>query len=604
MAVYEDQRQNLLVPETEVENGKDQETFHEVVSQAISLFRNAVGTTSIITMNDVAQYEQYNYNDAAWNRLGKSAYKDRIEMVRDSINTYIPEMITEAREQERKFKQTIDKAVQSGWISRESGDKWHERLADPNVKHWDKITFLKNEFPTYVKNWEKLNDNLQKFKGEKEQAGIPEQEAKKIPAIAKLNSDEFLKAKYPKKRAMLDEAFAALSVWKKNGEGTDVKTLHAEAEQELSALVKAKIISPELKAKLLKSVFKSNTKDIKNFLSGKGPQPLSELKDGWTDARNRFDALDKQVRAEKAVSRNFRYVHLNVFLGMPHGQKLAYLKQAAEHLEEFKKEPDEFLRIRHEFETDDWKSAEYIIEKAKQKEWTPEQKKKLDSFEGYLRKNRDDLGSKEEETPPTREQLEGKLDSMMSLVPPQFKELYLMSLNRGYNHFWTLSTLLYNREWCYMRGYLNEKREKHMMRNTKHETQRRMREGHEKDQHIANDISSGENVDQSAIRNQKGLNKAQFLLTSEQSKNVLFERIERDGNQRDFWYNTSIIDNDIPIDKHKDLVRLNRDFKSLLRTLDQRGMQVQSDASIGYKKTESLREEISASRGIDTPTKD
>gem|GEM_PF-1951937 len=523
--------------------------------------------------------------------------EEKTEKLREHLTKYVPNFIRQTREAGSKAMDIIGEAERAKWISSESAKEWQKRLKRGSWE--DKRTFIEKELPQWRNNWKEMHDELEEFKKEKEKLGLKKEDEAAWPAIAKISTDAFAKAKYPQKRTMLDEALAALGVAAKEGKNPGKMTeLFKKADAELQSYVSAKFISADLKAKLLRSIFKHDQKDIESFLNGKGPQPLSELREGWVSMRQSFDKLQDR-RQKEGTPRSFHFVHLEVFIRMSHGQKQTYLEQADDSFEDFRKENYNLLLVRNAFAMKDWEEAEHLINEAKKEDLNQKDKQRLTSMERFLAQHRVQKTSvSEKKETPTDGELVGQARDLFRQIPPSEQKLTMLMLRKGASAFRCKRICDYNHQWCREHRYLDDNREQDLLENAQKTTAFRAKHGHNQKGLEANDVTNPNAKE--AIRDQENISAPQVIFGNESSADAMAEMMDRQKNNRDFWYWTTSVPLSINYEQHLDVIkRINPQLQRIAYEFDKRKILFTAAGEVEYADMLKMALPVSKAKATD-----
>ena len=219
-------------------------------------------------------------------------------------------------------------------------------------------------------------------------------------------------------------------------------------------------------------------------------------------------------------------------------------------------------------------AADELIQEAEEIDWGTDNGQKLQSMKTFLKQHRTDKGKdqKKEKENPTSEQVLAEMQSLIAQLPWQLQRTYVKALNKGYQAFWALTTLMYNRVWCHQHNYLDVGKERRWEEDAKKKTRRRIEIGHQKIGHEVN-VVKGDTNTRAAVRDQSGVKGAQILYTDHLSDSTLVDEIDEQKNDRNFWYWTSMIPEGVKYTDHLHIVQtINPRMKKLARLMDTRGL--------------------------------
>lgn len=563
---------------------EQQRQFEMVARPVVDTFRGALYETKLITRGDLDTYERDMRNEALWLLHGKSDLASRIDTLKESRDIWIPQMIEEAKMAERKFLHDLEDAERNGWISKYSAEGWKERLENPTIPHWKKTEFIEKKFPTYYKNWEKLGADMEDME---EQRVALKLGTDALPELKLVYASGFSGLHFLLKRDLVNKAEASLAAYAK-GEYNDkgLGGLYQQAKDQLEAAVEMGALSEWKVGEWLKRIFVKNARreKIRNFIEGKGETTLWRIIERWSAVRKRFDWIE-QKRQEKGSPRGFHFVHINVFLGWHYEKRKAYVQEADNRFTAIENERESFLKIRHALDVKDWDEADALIADAKREELSVADQTKLQSMEKFLREHRKTPPKNEQTGESSPEELLMKMRGLIDQAPESLQSLYTETMRRGYNKFWTFCTLLYNRDWSDRHHYLTRRKELRLYEDSRMLTEERIKYGHG-DHFEAQDVTSGRNNQNPAIRDQSGVNAAQVLFCDSSSKERILNAIEEQGSDRQFWYWTSLVPIDVSMSRHRELTQpggVNAQLKKMMKQLDKAGVRFTRSGPPDYK---------------------
>ena len=546
---------------------------------------NAATSHTVLGSADVTAYRDDVLSDRALLLSGITDEKAKLNALMETRTKYIPAIIDDARQLERKFEQMIADAVRAGGISEKDGRKWMDRLRDSNVIYRKKKEFINEKIErVYMPNWMKLGEDLQKIETKRKELKLKPGD---LPELAKLNTSGFLDMHFLTKRDYANKAEAALAAFEKGEyKELDQTALYQQAQDQLAAAVEMGALAPWKVGEWLKRIFVKNAKPekMRNFVEGKGETTLWRIIERWSAVRKKFDGIERK-REEKGSPRGFHFVHINVFLGWHYEKRKAYVEEADHRFTNIDHERESFLRIRHALDVKDWDEADELIAEAKGEELSPADRTKLESMEKFLREHRKTPPKNEQTGNPSPEELLMKMRGLVDQAPASLQSMYTETLRRGYNTFWTFSTLLYNRDWCHRHHYLSEEKEHRLYEESRTLTEQRIKFGHGT-RFEAQDITSGRNNQDPAIRDQSDVNAAQVLFCDGSSKDRILNAIQRQGSNRQFWYWTSLVPKDVSMARHMELTRpggVNAQLKRMMKQLDKAGLRFTRSGPPDYK---------------------
>ncbi len=173
------------------------------------------------------------------------------------------------------------------------------------------------------------------------------------------------------------------------------------------------------------------------------------------------------------------------------------------------------------------------------------------------------------------ELLENLRSIVMSEVPSGLHTLYIQALNAGPEVFASISTLMYNRVWCWNNGHLDGEKEEIKYKESIGETMDIIQNGH--DEEAAENVSvnmmnTEQNVN--AIRPYKKTWKPTLLHLNASDGSAcakLISELKGKNAARDYW--TTLIVNNISFENQSALTKgVNQRIKSGIRKLHRMGV--------------------------------
>ena len=547
--------------------------LEDVRRQAIARMERAVSASSkILTSADVAALRDSVISDKAFAAIGITDTRKKIEMVQQNIAEYIPKIERESMKLADEFERKIKDAEKNGWISAQSAKRWLEkRLGGSHAKYWDKKKFIEldmEKFPSYYANWKRVGEEAKKLREHKEFKSVTAADVGQIGVFR--NEKQFLNLSFEAREALVKTVHAAVLAKEKR-----MPQLFAKAKAMLEGAAQRQALSWNKVGTWLERIFKSNAKPelIEKFLNNEGSSPLQTLIDNWSAASKGFQSLEAKRKA-LGTPPGFHFVKMDVFLNWRYEQRTSYLAEAGHRFRDIDKEDELFLKIQHELGAKDWEAAEDLIEKAEGKKWSEEDGKKLQSMKKFLREHRSQQKDKEQQKGEAKSPKEmlAKMQGLVDQLPPFLRRTYIAALSRGYQAFWVLTTLMYNRVWCHQHNFLDTGKEKRIEEKARVETLERIEKGHTKFGHEAN-VVKGRSRSRAAVRDQAGVKGAQILFTDERSTETIIDEIEEQKNDRQFWYWTSMIPEGVQYPEHLYIVQsINPQMKRLARKMEDLGI--------------------------------
>ncbi|MSR87160.1 hypothetical protein EXS70_03250 [Candidatus Peribacteria bacterium] len=509
-----------------------------------------------------------------------NATEEEIADLEKHKGTY-EQMLRSGENLQKDFMEKLDAAHRKQpvpLLSSASYKEWQGRFRNAYFK--EKESFVTSQLPDFVRNWETL---LAKRAELLKNPGAKALTTKHVQELGSFKNDKVFGELSNKKRiGLVASVQAALLANEKN-----VPQLFAQAKGMLETAARQKALSWDKVGVWLERIFKSGatTELIGEFINGSGAaiggkkMTLGKLIANWGEASTHFHAIENK-RHKKGTPRGFHFVKMNVFLDWTYEQRKAYLSEAENRFNNIKDESYVFLQIQHELGAKDWDSAEGLIDSVKKelKDGSllmgEENRTKLQSMEKFLREHRsvDHPTGKAGEEVVDPDAMKAEMEGYLNLLPHELRNTYRKALNRGYQAFWALTTLMYNRVWCHQHNFLDTERERKMEAEAKEKTRERIEQGHEKVGHEANVLKDDTDT-RAAVRDQSGVKGAQILFTNEKSAETLVAEVDEQKNDRNFWYWTSMVPQGVPYELHLQIVQtLHPLMKKLSRKMENAGV--------------------------------
>ncbi len=453
------------------------------------------------------------------------------KMERDAINLH------------REFTSKIEAARAGGYISSESMKRWEDRFADSGIGFKQREYWVQRDMPRYIEGWKKVSDERKAFLRE---PGLKEA-VQYDPRFTKiLDNDKFLNMHYNERKNLLAEARSTLLAGNKMQ-----LDLHAKAKSKLESAVSAGFLSATKVGTWLERTFKSNAspKKIEAFVNGTGTNSLTDLMLSWRAVKGRYDTVAKKFneRGSESGVRGFKLVSPTQFLNMHYTQRLRYVEQAEDRMDDAKNIDNEapvLLKIRHAMDMKDWEDAAGFITEAKMSQLSEKDWKRLKSMESYVTQ----FGKKAAEGPganvmDAKKRLDGLVESIGSshseLQPMILRLLKGPNANRSIHQ---LRWVVYNNLWCRTHGppYLSDDiARKGSSKDQEQLTKYRAEQGLDVGR---NDVLSYETADRAYFRKEeKARHKATYLQTNVKSGGVMSmvaEKMEREQDSKWLYWTT------------------------------------------------------------------
>ncbi len=524
--------------------------------------QSASNESSAMTIRDVQEYFEKGLSETAL-QYTKSE-EEKTQELKKYRDTYVPLFIRQAEDAGRKALSTINEAEREKWILPASATKWKARLKEGT---WlEKRVFIEKTLPEYKRNWERLARDYKDVQSREKALGLKAQDIKDNADLAILRSSEFLNGttRYPIRRHLVDKALAFLKAYerdrgKKPAEGKEMRTLYAEAKAKLEDAAspsnpKRRILAPHKVGSWLRRIFESGAsrEKIEQFVHGKAnatESTLAKLMGNWAKVRGQFDRVEQQ-RTAKGTPASFHFVSLDVFLGeWDFDRRESYVREAMHRLDAMDKlegERDDFLRIRHELDAEDWGSAQQLIARVKLAELCPADRKKLSSMQDYLQRHRGDSPSASSKEKPQAREVIAKMQSVLRLIPHQsIRRRFEEAMSRDYQTLWALCCMNYNWKWCRDRGFSTPEIDERLRQNAKQDTRQHLKHGQPRGQ--ANNDFTTDTSEKPAGRSANDTRSPQVLNVDETTNSYnLTEYIKQNKDNRSVWYWTRIVEKHVP----------------------------------------------------------
>lgn len=482
--------------------------------------------------------------------------KRKVEQARENIG-YLIAALNQAESYQDTFVKDLDEAVKQQWISPESRARWWDRFNDPNTLEWARKEWLRNEFPEMKQRWKEAAEKRERIVA---LANEQELTAKEIPALANiLNQKAFLSLHYLSRKDQLARAEALMKAHTE-----DEKKFLSFIEHELDDWADAGYMHPSKVGEWMNRVI--NSDDPKHFAS----TVLYLFKNNWKEARENFDELNDAMDAQ-GIPRGFRPVKENDFLLMNYKQRTSYCAHAWLRLENVEDENKELaklkLRIRYSLDTKDWDDADEDVQKASA---IRSDDRELQSMRTFLECHRAEAKEKKEKESLEPKQLLSNMRQMMLQIPAGLRSMYIQAFESSKGVAKRFLQVSGNHEWVVTHGYADEADNIKNAQSdyNKQKTREYVDHGHTRD--FERNIIHGDTATTDAIRDD--CSKAQMLYLGSDGQNALMEKIERNADNEQFGYWTTLVPMDVSYELHRRvIVDLHWPLKNCLNQLDALG---------------------------------
>lgn len=482
--------------------------------------------------------------------------KRKVEQARENIGFLIA-ALNQAESYQDAFVKDLDEAVKQHWISPESRARWWDRFNDPNTLEWARKEWLRTEFPEMKKRWKAAAEKREKIVALASEQKLT---AKEIPALANiLNQNAFLSLHYLSRKDQLARAEALMKAY---AEG-ETKFL-TFIEHELDDWADAGYMHSSKVGEWMNRVI--NSEDPEKFAS----TVLYPFKNNWQEARENFDDLNDAMDAQ-GIPRGFRPVKENDFLLMNYKQRTSYCALAWLRLEDAEETNKEMarlkLRIRYSLDTKDWDDADEDLQKAL---GIQSNDRELQSMRTFLECHRAEAVKAAEKESLEPKQLLSNMRQMMLQIPVGLRDMYIKAFENSKSVAKRFLQVSGNHEWVVTHGYADEADNIKNAQSAynKEKTREYVDHGHTKD--FERNIIHGDTATTDAIRDD--CSKAQMLYLGADGQNALMEKIERNADNEQFGYWTTLVPMDVSYALHRRvIVDLHWPLKNCLNQLDALG---------------------------------
>lgn len=512
-----------------------------------------------------------------WAKTQK-ATEEGVKSLRDFYEGFLRVQLASGRSLHSRFHSGIKSAVQNKWISSASYEKWVARFENPSSSYKDREKWVDQDMPMMMERWRTAAEERKKLMGNEGFKAL----AKKKPEFAAIVSEEaFLNLHYDKRNSLVAAARAAMLATDKNQGG-----MYDEAKAKLQSAVASGILSGGKVGLWLERIFKSNASPAKinEFVNGSGATSLNALMKNWAAVTEKFDATQKKFkeRFEGTGVRGFQPLSKSQFLALHYAQRLQYVKQAEDRLDEgndVETEAPILLKVRHAMDTKDWEGAAEFIGQAKTTLRSEKDFARLKSMESYVKQfsGKKEIKARTANVTEARQRMDmilAELGQHHSEVQPMVERLMKgPNANRNLHQFrW----IVYNNDWCTTHGYLNDDIARRGGSKENEELTRQRSENGEDTGR--NDVIGATTSHMQAIRKREFANhKATFQhvdVTNGGAKSTTAEWLEREQDPKDLYWRTFIAkDKDGPKSHnwHRDLFVSLTELRSHARTLKNAG---------------------------------
>lgn len=461
----------------------------------------------------------------------------------------------------------LDKSVSARTIK-----ELQEKFWDENVGYKEKERYILTVLPERIGKWKAVRQQRERLL---KHPGLKKLKSGKVKGLSDfLDNDKFLALKYPHRKGIADMVESILNAQDKN-----MEQLHRTVEVELRGYVTDGRLHQTKVGTWLRRVFTADAtvEGIHDFMKNT-VRPYAE---NWKVARHDFNEVTKQMNKE-GVPRGLRRLSLNQFLLSEYDQRLAYIDEAESRLKDNVNEKgplaDLRLDIRHAMDTGDWEEAETLLLKARS--IAPDDKA-VRSMARYFETHRPDEKEEKEGSEVTDKLNKASeallnLRSIMNKLPSNMRSMTEKALHSSNpNTLKRLWQCFYNRHWVISNGYstpLIDQKESAKESN-KEQTAERIANGHEREferNTIKNETANDAGILDECIE-------PQVLYTNRSGIGEVYEGVERNADNAQFGYWTTIVDDEVPYNLLREAV-LNHmyDIKQNAKILRESGISYSS----------------------------
>ena len=455
-----------------VDNGTRRSIRDKARERCMRALESGLSGSRAWTQRDSREFRSENLSDRALSLVGIVTHEEQLRAILENESQHIPNIISKIHSLEPQFRAQITEARSRGWISERSASGWIARLEDSATPWWKKDIFIREKFPAYQRNWEKLGEDEEKVQKICAQKGIKPTDLREVGV---LSAHGFKDATYLFRRGAVDKALAAIAAV-----GTNRKDLYDEAKHMLNQAVADDALSKAKIGTWLRRIFESNAdpKKIEEFVMGKGTMPLPTLIWQWRKASLEFDKLEARITKEGKPP-SFTFMTKKRFLDMHYESRMAYLQEAEYRMKDTQLAAIHplLLDIRREIDAKDWGSAEYLMIRARALGLSPKDQAKLASMERHMNAQRSEQGGKSHEGTGDPHV---ELEALLAQVPASVQPLFRAAIDRGESVMRCLKSLWFNRDWCRKHGHLDDQKEEILRQRSERDTQKVLHEGHGK----------------------------------------------------------------------------------------------------------------------------
>jgi|GEM_PF-1098163 len=457
------------------------------------------------------------------------------------------------------FSKNLD-AVVGKYISTDAKNRWIARFNDPSAKSTDREKFVMQEFPNYVKNWEKIHKEYTDLKSQSITATLTKKDITKIDNFQ--SPEKFIKLGYKEKVNLVKEVQNAV---KAKTEGKE--KIFQEIKEIVHAAAQAQYVSEHSTGSLVSRMMQSN----------RTPKEVEGFAKNWAKVRFRYDEVERKINDTK-IPQGFNRLSKSTFLGKKYKEREKYVKDAEERLD-IESRPLENTpfanakgKVRHALDNKNWAEAEIFLHNAWPLASSEKDQLELKSMERYLHAFKNTESNDDEKDTQSVSDAVQEISSSLSQLPAPMRAIYEEALKYNAGCVWTLGVTAANVQWCLVRGYLP--RDLDSVRDTARvETKSRIetRQGHSGG--VENTMV--DDFDRPAINEEP--TGAQNFCVSSSKASLIAETANANQNNINYWYWTNLIVKGVSAGEYENVANnLRHKLTRSARTLEANGVTYQS----------------------------
>ena len=321
-----------------------------------------------------------------------------------------------------EFETRLDRAAESGWISKDEAKERQEWFDDPELLEWFRKQWIQESFDGFLEKGKRIAEGRERVMAEAKVLGVSGKDDAKLAHL--IHQESFLKLEAGQRESLVHEVDALLlSITK--GKQDVLKSIRSQLQRVSSG--ERMCVHPSRVGQWLKEAMKAE--DPMSYVESE----ISPRIDTWESLRTNFDQLQQDVRASK-VPEGLRLPTAAVFLQWSPDAADAFLTDARQRLMLQSREEMREARamdhakkaVRSSMDAKDWEGAEQQLAALLQAH--PDDTECAD-LQRYLELHRDDTKKDTKEV--QSDLLLQEMQSIVQHLPASMKGLYLASLERG-----------------------------------------------------------------------------------------------------------------------------------------------------------------------------